>query len=401
MVRQSGTVGRFLAVVFGIAALLVSYSRPACARTSSCETRTQRNPSDVIVSLADADHPQLPAQGVKLVPGEVLCVTGDVDESGDLRNLRLAPTFGDNHGPIIELELDRSDLTRLFINHSGARWLYYDALRLVTEQDVAVPARTAPVPPHRSALETWEHGVRKLILYGFRFGLAPSRVLKPPTPVRDTSKLNLSVTFGVWGGERMVHLDELDRALARDGFVPFERVGIMGGLDMDFTIGRVRAGVGLGGGRRTTPDRGGGAELSAGMTEVAFTAGFDVIRYDQFHAFLGSGLGVGELFVDHPSGSTAFPQVEPWEGKRVKFSAWQVPLDIGTDYFVPFGRASSTERWMLQLGVRVGYTEQLGSGDWKTDVDKNSRDLSGPNVDLSGPRARLVIGIGAQNGWSH
>jgi hypothetical protein len=75
-----------------------------------------------------------------------------------------------------------------------------------------------------------------------------------------------------------------------------------------------------------------------------------------------------------------------------------LPLDVGTDYFVPFGRASATEHWILQFGMRLGWMQQFGEGSWTTDDDEG-RDLVGPDVDLSGPRFRLVVGIGAQNGW--
>jgi len=54
---------------------------------------------------------------------------------------------------------------------------------------------------------------------------------------------------------------------------------------------------------------------------------------------------------------------------------------------------------VLSFGARLGWFQQFGSGGWETDDEKKSRDLPGPSVDLSGPRGRLVIGFGAQNGW--
>jgi hypothetical protein len=123
-----------------------------------------------------------------------------------------------------------------------------------------------------------------------------------------------------------------------------------------------------------------------------------VIRYHQFHVFLSTGIGVGTLDVDHPQGNSVFPDLNPWEGKRVEFEAWEVPFEIGTDYFVPFGRASTSEKWLLQWGVRAGWIEQISRGGWQT-TEKSPRDLVGPPVDLSGMRARLVLGFGVQNGW--
>src|SRR5688500_19942705 len=56
-------------------------------------------------------------------------------------------------------------------------------------------------------------------------------------------------------------------ALARDGFGALDHVGIQGGLDLDFTFWRVRAGVGLGAGGRSTQQRHTGSELSTRSEE--------------------------------------------------------------------------------------------------------------------------------------
>jgi hypothetical protein len=403
MARQRGTFGSRVAVACGLlVALLCGHAKEALAN-SACKTVTERVLDEIVVPFGDADHPRLPRQAVKLVPGETVCLTGKLDSSGDLQDLEVVADSTSRSGLIIALRLERGERTSLHVRHSSERYLYYDALQLVTEQDVAFPTGTLPVGPGLLGAETWDHGVRKLVLHGFRFGTPPERTSastrRGPGRGRDTSHLNLSMTFGFWGGERALKLDELERGFARDGYYPLQRNVIMGGLDLDFTFGRVRAGVAFGRAGLTTHQRGTGKELSSGLFAWGFTAGYDLLRFEQLHVFLGTGFGGEELFVDRPQGSTLFPGVQPWEGERVKFVAWQMPFDIGTDYFVPLGRASSSEKWILQFGARLGWVQQLGSGGWKTDADKKPRDLTGPAVDLSGPRARLVLGIGAQNGW--
>lgn len=366
-----------------------------------CETVTERSWGEIVVPFGDADHPTLPRQAVKVLPGETICLTGAVDAAGDLQDLRVLASAAQGSGLWIKLKLTRGEYTSLSVRHSGKSYLYYDALQLMTEQDIAFPTGTLPVGPGMLGLETWDHAARKLVLHGFRFGTAPERTKASKRQVRgrDTSHLNVSMTFGFWGGERSLKLDELDRGLERDGYVPLQHSVIMGGLDLDFTFGRVRGGVAFGRGGLTTQQRGTGKELSTGLFEWGFTAGYDVLRFEQLHVFLGTGIGGAELFVDRPQTSTLFPGVQPWEGERVKFAAWEVPFELGTDYFVPFARASGSEKWMLQFGVRGGWVQQFGGGGWETDADKKPRDLPGPAVDLSGPRARLVLGIGAQNGW--
>jgi hypothetical protein len=403
MARQRGTVGWCVAVACAL--LFALQARVALADDAACATQTARSTAEIVVPFGDAEHPRLPVQAVKLVPGESLCLTGDLDESGDLQHLRLAEPGGEGSAPVIQVQLERAEATRLTVSHSSKSWLYYETLELVTEQDVALATSSEPVEPGQRTLHTWNHGVRKLLLFGFRFGAAPRTRGSDLTGqreahkrVRDTSKLNMSAIFGFWGGERRVKLGELERGLARDGYAPFRQVSVIGGLDLDFTLGRVRFGLGLGAGGRTTRQRSTGNELATWLSEGAFTAGFDLLSYEQLRVFVASGFGFASLYVDHPEGSSVFPDVRPWEGDRVEYSLLEIPFDVGTDYFVPFGRASATERWVVQFGVRVGWQQQLGQGDWKTD-EKNGRDLAGPALDLSGPRARLVLGFGAQNGW--
>jgi hypothetical protein len=374
-------------------------SRTPVARAFECETRTDRPIDEIVVPLGDSERDD---QSIKIEQGESLCITGTLDSGGFLSELGVVSSARDVSGPIIELRLDNSRGTRLVIRHSGTNWLEYRAHTIATPQDLAFPTSTLPVGPGAGNVESWK-GERKLLLHGFRFleGRSEQEVLalthEPRT--RNTSVFNASVTFGLWGGERGVDFGTLNDVLGRDGFGSLPYTSVQGGLDLDFTFGRVRAGVTFGAGGRTVQHGSTGTELSIGLAEIGFTLGYDVVRYEQLHAFVSTGIIGSSLYVDLAPGLTAFPDVKPWEGERVEFSASSWPVEIGTDYFIPLGRASATEYFILQFGTRVGWIEQLGGGGWATDEGDDSRDLDGPPVDLSGWRGRLVLGIGAQNGW--
>jgi hypothetical protein len=382
--------------------LLASLSHARVAQASDdelCETVTARSAAEIIVPFGDPAHPRLPTQAVKLLPGESVCLTGDLDRQGQLVNLRLAlPDTAPQ--PRVALSLEQGRATQLLVSHSSPQWLYYGAAVVVTQQDLALLTNVLSVGPGMQGLEDWDEGVRKLLLFDFRFGPPPQaserRTQVSARRQRDTTKTNLSATFGFWGGERTLRLAALEQALARDGFGALDRVGIQGGLDLDFALWRVRAGIGLGGGGRSTQHRLTGKELSTWMSEVTFHLGFDLVSYRQFRAFATGGLGVADLYVDRPASSSVF--AGPREGDRAKFQVGTALFDIGAEYFFPFARASASEKWLLQVGTRLGWVEQLGNGGWTT-TEQNGRALQGPPVDLSGFRARLVIGIGAQNGW--
>ena len=371
-----------------------------------CETVTERSAAEIIVPFGDAEHPELPPQAVRLLAGEAVCLTGDLDAQGRLTNLRLLGPDEQRSGTTLALALERGSTTELLVSHSSQKWLSYRAASIVTAQDIALPTTTTlSVGPGLQAVEVWDRRVHKLLVYGFQLGPPPATVAELRTQVaasrrqRDASKLNLSATLGFWGGERSLRLGALEQALARQGFAPFDRVAIEGGLDLDVTVWRARAGISVGaGGRRSTVHRLSGDELSTWMSEVTFNVGFDVVSHRQFRAFVATGIGVGALSVDRPPGSSVFPDIERSAADRAKFEAGMLPFDVGAEYFFPFARASTSEKWMLQLGTRLGWMEQVGHGAWKTH-EQNGRDLQGPPVDLSGFRARLLIGIGAQNGW--
>lgn len=382
----------------GVALLVVA--SVARAAPFACETRTKRAPGEIVVPLGDRDLPRLPPQAIRIVPGEQLCITGTRDANGDLMSLRLVGNARGAGGPVVRLRMSRGSDSELEIAHSSDSWLFYNALRLVTQQDVALPTTTLPVPPHVSGVEQWDRATRKLLLYGFSFGRPPPALRRSDRNERDPGVLNLSATFGFWAGEHWARLDALSRALVQDGFAPLPRVARTGGLDLDFTIGRVRGGVTFGAEGRTTRHLRTGAELSTWLTVIGFTGGYDVLRYEQFHLFASTGILFGDLRVDDRTpGLTLFRDVKPWEPDRVKAAYAALPLDVGFDYFVPLGHVSPTERWVVQIGARLGWIQQLGEPGWTTDEERDARDLVGPPVDVSGARGRVVLGIGAQNGW--
>ncbi len=345
-----------------------------------------------MVPLGDSERDD---QSIKIEQGESLCITGTLDSGGFLSELGVVSSARDVSGPIIELRLDNSRGTRLVIRHSGTNWLEYRAHTIATPQDLAFPTSTLPVGPGAGNVESWK-GERKLLLHGFRFleGRSEQEVLalthEPRT--RNTSVFNASVTFGLWGGERGVDFGTPERRARARRFrltAVHQRAG--GGLDLDFTFGRVRAGVTFGAGGRTVQHGSTGTELSIGLAEIGFTLGYDVVRYEQLHAFVSTGIIGSSLYVDLAPGLTAFPDVKPWEGERVEFSASSWPVEIGTDYFIPLGRASATEYFILQFGTRVGWIEQLGGGVGRRmkETTRGSRRATGRPLRVArSPRAR-------------
>jgi hypothetical protein len=374
------------------------FSRAPFARAFECETRTERPPEEIVVPLGDDESGRL-AQAIKLQQGESVCITGTVDPWGMMIDLRVVPSAQGVSTPVVELRLERGDQDRLLVRHSGQNWLEYLGYAVRTQQNRAFRMSASPVGPGAANVETWTSGVDELWLAGLTFGSNPAHRAQRRRG-RNPKVLNASVTFGFWGGERGIDFASLNGVLTRDGFAPLPYSRVMGGLDLDFTIGRVRGGVALGAGGSTVQHGESGAELSTWLSEIGFTLGYDFARYEQLHAFLSTGILVEDFYVERAPGLTAFPDVKPWEGDRIAFSAFSAPIEIGSDYFIPLGRASSNEFWIFQLGTRLGWIEQLGDGEWSTDEGPASRELTGgPPLDLSGWRGRIVLGIGVQNGW--
>ena len=103
MARQRGTLGCWAAVWAWLLGWLLVLQAQVAAAAPACETQTLRKPEEIIVPFGDADHPELPRQALKIVPGESLCLTGTLDALAHLVNLELVVPGASSKGPMIEV----------------------------------------------------------------------------------------------------------------------------------------------------------------------------------------------------------------------------------------------------------------------------------------------------------
>jgi hypothetical protein len=228
------------------------------------------------------------------------------------------------------------------------------------------------------------------LLAALAFGLVPRPAHAEPR------KLGFAVE--AWAGEQQAPLTELNDAIARDGFSPLPSVRRVGGVDLGAVYSRVRVGITLSAGRASTHDPDTGVELVTWLSMVGLTAGYDVIHYRTFSAFVATGILAGRLGLDASTeGLTVFPYNRAPDGRaQVSWGYSALPIELGTDQLVPLGKASENETWVLIFGVRAGWVQQLAGG-WAVDTAYSPYDkgVGGPDLDLSGLRGRLVLGFGA------
>jgi hypothetical protein len=99
-------------------------------------------------------------------------------------------------------------------------------------------------------------------------------------------------TFGFWAAEREARLPALSEALSADGFAPLPTTRIMGGMDLDFHLRRMRLGITIGAGRASARNPETKAELSTHLSAIGLTGGFDFLRYRNVSLFAGSERGL-------------------------------------------------------------------------------------------------------------
>lgn len=196
-------------------------------------------------------------------------------------------------------------------------------------------------------------------------------------------------------GETATGTKGLNRWLARDGFAPLSETCIVGGIGFEVSAWRLRFGGDIAGGRVSTRHDTTGDELSAGVTLLTLFVGFEVFRYRNSTWSLSSGIAAKSVGVDgRTPGFTGFAsQLEDWERGNVAFEGAHLPLEASYDYMIPIGNWNPlVDQMTINVGFRAGYLAQLG-GSWRT-RDEDSRDLTGPDLETSGPHFRFVLGLG-------
>jgi len=382
---------------------LTTFAAQAAAEPAPyvCRTITSRSAQDVIVPFGERAE-GLPAQAVKIRPGETLCIGGKVDGTGELRDLVLLEEASAADGPTVSISLARvKNHDDLGISHSAPQCLAYHASAVVTRQNLAVFSDAHRVAPGVTGWNGWGRHAREVLLFGFRFTGAPTSTwpkCEPPPPLEPTSlpnveerRMNALVAAGV--GERYASFPALNRALSRDGFAPLPATEVVAGFDVDVQLWRVRFGLDFSFGGATTANPRTGTELGTSLWMGAFTAGFELLRHGGFTLFSSLGLGAGELGLNGRNpGLTLFAaQLRPWEHSRVVFSHTLLPLELGYDYLVPLVRMSPSEVWALDFGARAQAFFQLG-GYWQSGKDE-PREIPGPKLDTSGFQYVLSLGL--------
>ncbi len=205
-------------------------------------------------------------------------------------------------------------------------------------------------------------------------------------PAGDPADARFKAELQLVGGIRRAPLDDLDAALARDGFTPLSPTRFVGGIGATTSFGRVRPGVDVSIGRAASRSPG-GADLATWLTDVDLTVDYELLRYHGVSVFAGTGLLFGWFRIDPDvAGSTLFP---PGVGPLQR-TYTALPIDLGIDLLIPIARDASLGQ-ALAVGVHGGPLFQLGTSDWET-VHGTRAGVTGPDVDTTGFRAVLTIG---------
>lgn len=366
------------------------FAAPVRAEPFSCTTVTQRSADQVVFTLEEPWLDHVAPVAVRIEPGEVLCVTGKRDRQGNLLKLRVVESARATAEPVVELRLSRGRTTRLTVRHSTSKVLEGRAFLVSGRQQYVFPRHLGPVAPGTADTANWPPSVAAVLVSDLTLAHEP----QPLARAAEHTPEKLGVLFGLWGGERRAHLDALNAALAADGFSAVPSVLVVGGFDLEVLFHRLRGSLSLGGGGASAHHRQTGVELETWLTEVGLLLGYDFLQYEGLSLFASSGILAGDLRLDgRTAGLTLFErQLRSWERGEVAWSVVELPLELGVDYWLSLSRRPGRERLALQLSTRVGWHEQL-SGGWGTDDGKDDRDLRGPALDLSGPRARMTVGL--------
>jgi len=121
---------------------------------------------------ARSDGPMITADGVRLVPGDDVCVAADVSNDA-LINLREvpAPAVPMNlvHLAYTQTTVGGSLATTLNVDNSFTRQLLYHAAISVTASSPAMNTDTCPVMPAVTDVELWPQAIAAIVVRDFVF----------------------------------------------------------------------------------------------------------------------------------------------------------------------------------------------------------------------------------------
>ena len=207
--------------------------------------------------------------------------------------------------------------------------------------------------------------------------------------------LGFGITADALFGTRWLGLGRVSATVARYGYARLPSTAVEEGGDVYFTGGRVRFGIEVTGGNRSTWRPDGGQKLPADSFDVAILLGYNVLSADDGSVFVSTGFAGGNLELDtRGKGLDELWKLHDDEGGVLR-SYTGVPVQLGLQHHLRLGSGGGVA-WLVRLGVRATWFQQL-HGDWVAYSNKDGkgpRDISGPEVDLSGPGFMLSLGFG-------
>ena len=188
-------------------------------------------------------------------------------------------------------------------------------------------------------------------------------------------------------------LDELDAALAAEGFSSLESSDYSAGLGgYKLTDSGLVIGVEIQGAGQTVYND--SSEASVSVSSFMLQVGRVVYRRGDLKVFPLVGLGrcgVGVRMVKRaPTPTFGEVLAHPFRESRMDAGGLALQFAIGADHHLRFSQ-DRRRRAGLLIGVRVGYTYKPGEATWQME---DGDVLGGPSADTSGPFFRVHVGVG-------
>jgi hypothetical protein len=116
-----------------------------------------------------------------------------------------------------------------------------------------------------------------------------------------------------------------------------------------------------------------------------------------FYPIFGLGGGMFSWKIQKASVPTDFDDLiaSPEMGVSLNSSSFLLQAALGADYWIRTGGSSRRGGFCIVIGVRAGYTFAPAGNDWEVELeDRNVKLENGPDLGLTGPFVRVIIGFG-------
>jgi hypothetical protein len=390
----TGGGGPWIALALLFLSLLPS-SAGADDDLATCTTVTARTADEIFAPMAE--DPERP-KGVTILPGETLCLAGEIAASGFLKAwladpakderplvlLRLQPAGG---GTILHARTSVQDRLQLGIARIEGR------AHLASFESLGMRSILSSGGPLDAPLE----GSHRLLVGVYRIddgGMIVDRF--PGHPAHLVSVGFLDLTFS--GLLRHVSVGGFDGVLRASGYSPLPHTFNGGSVEFGMDSQRWRLLFDFTGAWAWSEGHG-GSGIRASLLGLSVKAGYDVVRWRGLTAFVLGGYGVPAFHIETTApgfnllGTQAAALGNP---NSVGVDAVTLTAEAGVEEFVPLGRPSryGSLAGAFYVFLRSGYDRQLEVEQWTGGT--SSKPVYGmPNLDLSGLWVSLGVGIGA------